>query len=128
MHFVPVIHVGDYLCWFDCVELKEVTEKVKDYCNLMKDFPLNDLLAASSLEGIKSAIAAIFMHMKKMRNTEYPPARAVNLLEAISKDVLSQMTKVRTTYLIFESYCLHHCIFFINLLGSGYSQVALSHL
>ena len=98
MHFAPVIHAGDYLCWFDCVELKEVTEKVKDYCILMRDFPLNGLLAASSLEGIKSAIAAIFMHMKKMRNTEYPSARAVNLLEAISKDVLSQMTKVRVIF------------------------------
>ena len=71
-----------------------MTEKVKDYCNLMKDFPLNDLLAARSLEGIKTAIAAIFQHMKKIRNTSYPPSRVVNLLEAISRDVLSQMTKV----------------------------------
>ena len=100
---------------------------MKDYCNLMKDFPLNDLLAASSLEGIKSAIAAIFMHMKKMRNTEYPPARAVNLLEAISKDVLSQMTKVRVT-LFLSLIGLHHFIILINLLGFGYAQVALGHL
>ena len=76
-------------------ELKEVTEKVKDYCSLMKDFPLQDLLAANSLESIRAAISAIFQHMRRIRNTSYPPGRVMHLLEAVSRDILAQMTKVR---------------------------------
>ena len=74
--------------------LKEVIKTVKDYCTLMKDFPLNSLQAANSLDAIKTALIAIYQHMRKIRNTSYPPSRAIHLLEAISRDLLTQTIKV----------------------------------
>ena len=76
--------------------LKEAVEKVKDYSALMKDFPLNDLLAAGDLQTIKSSITVIFNHLKKIRNTGYPVHRAICLVEAISRDLNTQMLKVLT--------------------------------
>jgi dynein heavy chain 1 len=45
--------------------LKEAIEVAKDYNNLMKDFPLNELMGATELPAINSAIQSIFAHMKK---------------------------------------------------------------
>ena len=74
--------------------LKEAVEKVKDYSPLMKEFPLNDLLAAGDLVAIKTSVAIIFNHLKKIRNTAYPVHRAICLVEAISRDLNTQMLKV----------------------------------
>lgn len=67
---------------------------MNDYNVLMKDLPLNELMAATDMDGIKNALAAIFTHMRKLRNTKYPIARALRFIEAISKDVFTQMLKV----------------------------------
>ena len=74
--------------------LNDMQEKVKDYNQLMRDFPIKDLLASDTIESIKRAIVAIFLHLKKMRNTNYPTDRAVGLVEGISKDLLTQLLKV----------------------------------
>ena len=65
-----------------------------DYSQLMKDFPLNDLLSATELDRIRSALIAIFSHMRKIRNTRYPMQRALKLVEAISRDLSNQILKV----------------------------------
>jgi dynein heavy chain 1, cytosolic len=70
---------------------------VADYNPLMKDFPLNDLLSATELERIRGAIVAIFAHLKKIRNTKYPIQRALRLVEAISRDLSTQLLKVLST-------------------------------
>ena len=67
---------------------------MKDYSPLMKEFPLNDLLAAGDLVTIKTSVAIIFSHLKKIRNTAYPVHRAICLVEAISRDLNTQMLKV----------------------------------
>uniref|UniRef100_A0A3Q2D1J2 Dynein, cytoplasmic 1, heavy chain 1 n=1 Tax=Cyprinodon variegatus TaxID=28743 RepID=A0A3Q2D1J2_CYPVA len=77
--------------------LKQAVETVNDYNPLMKDFPLNDLLAASELDKIRQALIAIFTHLKKIRNTKYPIQRALRLVEAISRDLSSQLLKVLGT-------------------------------
>lgn len=63
----------------------------------MKDFPLNDLLSATELDKIRQALVAIFTHLKKIRNTKYPIQRALRLVEAISRDLSSQLLKVLGT-------------------------------
>ena len=63
----------------------------------MKDFPLNDLLSATELERIRTALSAIFNHLRKIRTTKYPIQRALRLVEAISRDVSSQLLKVLAT-------------------------------
>lgn len=84
----------------------------------MKDFPLNDLLSASELDKIRQALMAIFTHMKKIRNTKYPIQRALRLVEAISRDLSSQLLKVLGTrklmhvaYEEFEKVGVEWCLF-----------------
>jgi len=102
-------------CVIMYIGLKEAVEKVKDYSALMKDFPLNDLLAAGDLQATKSSITIIFTHLKKIRNTGYPVHRAICLVEAISRDLNTQMLKV----LIFIFLKIYVC----NCLDLEYSQV-----
>ena len=74
--------------------LKEAQDKVNDYNPLMKDFPINELLAANSLETIGAAIVAVYNHLRKVRTTAYPAQRAIYLVEAISRDLNTQLLKV----------------------------------
>ncbi|KAL1414837.1 hypothetical protein MTO96_007102 [Rhipicephalus appendiculatus] len=77
--------------------LKQALATVNDYNPLMKDFPLNDLLAATDLDRIRLALHGIFSHLRKIRSTKYPIQRALRLVEAISRDLMSQMLKVLGT-------------------------------
>lgn len=67
---------------------------VSDYNQLMKDMPLNELMSAHDFESIRIAIGNIFTHMKKIRNTKYPVMRALRFVEAISRDLNTQLLKV----------------------------------
>ncbi|VDP35678.1 unnamed protein product [Schistosoma curassoni] len=75
--------------------LQRALGTVNDYNPLMKDFPLNDLLSATELDKIRLAVQSIFTHLRKIRNTKYPLQRALRLIEAISRDLTSQLLKVR---------------------------------
>ncbi|KAK2160288.1 hypothetical protein NP493_1652g00007 [Ridgeia piscesae] len=77
--------------------LKQALATVNDYNPLMKDFPLNDLLSATELDRIRVAVQAIFNHLRKIRSTKYPIQRALRLLEAVSRDLSTQMLKVLST-------------------------------
>ena len=67
---------------------------MNDFSPLMKDFPVNELLAAGTLETIKLAVAAVYTHLRKIRTTSYPAQRAIYLVEAISRDLNTQLLKV----------------------------------
>ena len=90
------------------VGLKQALDTVNDYNPLMKDFPLNDLLSATELDRIRVALQAIFTHLRKIRNTRYPIQRALRLVEAISRDLSSQLLKVlgtrRLMHISFEEF------------------------
>ncbi|XP_063237430.1 dynein heavy chain, cytoplasmic isoform X2 [Bacillus rossius redtenbacheri] len=77
--------------------LKQALATVNDYNPLMKDFPINDLLSATELDRIRSAVQLIFAHLRKIRTTKYPIQRALRLVEAISRDLGSQLLKVLGT-------------------------------
>ncbi|KAF2838922.1 hypothetical protein M501DRAFT_1004768 [Patellaria atrata CBS 101060] len=75
--------------------LKETTDLVQKYNQLMRDFPLDDLLSATSLQKILEAIVQIFAHLnKKLRICPYPVRRALLLVEAISGDLDAQLHKL----------------------------------
>ncbi|KAJ2009178.1 dynein heavy chain [Coemansia thaxteri] len=75
--------------------LKEAAERVMRYNVLMKDFPINELLAATDVSRISAAIEMIFAHVnKKLKLTAYPVRRALPLVEAISRDFNDQLVKV----------------------------------
>ncbi|PSN61624.1 hypothetical protein BS50DRAFT_680599 [Corynespora cassiicola Philippines] len=75
--------------------LKETTDLVQKYNQLMRDFPLDELLSATSLQKVQEAIQQIFSHMnKKLRICPYPVRRALPLVEAISGDLDLQLHKL----------------------------------
>ncbi|KAK3324626.1 dynein heavy chain, N-terminal region 1-domain-containing protein [Cercophora scortea] len=68
--------------------LKEAMEKVQKYNQLMRDFPLDELLSATTLPKVQDSIGQIFAHLnKKLRICPYPIRRALPLVEAISGDL-----------------------------------------
>lgn len=68
--------------------LKDAMETVQKYNQLMRDFPLNELLSATSLPKVKDALELVFTHLnKKLRICPYPIKRALPLVEAISGDL-----------------------------------------
>ncbi|KAI2637206.1 cytoplasmic dynein heavy chain [Hypomontagnella submonticulosa] len=75
--------------------LKEAMEMVQKYNQLMRDFPLDELLSATSLPKVQEAIGQLFNHMnKKMRFSNYPIARTLHLVEAISADLEEVMHRL----------------------------------
>lgn len=90
---------AEFLTYFCCllIGLKQALATVNDYNPLMKDFPINDLLAATELDRIRQAVSSIFIHLRKIRSTKYPILRALRLVEAISRDLSAQLLKVSST-------------------------------
>lgn len=72
--------------------LKDTSEKVQKYNQLMRDFPLDELLAATSLQKVEDALNSVFNHLnRKLRICPYPIARALPLVAAISGDLDAQL-------------------------------------
>ena len=76
------------------------------YNQLMKDFPLNELLSATDLDKIQESLTLIFGHInRKLRVAPYPIRRALPLVEAISRDFNEQLTRVLTSHrLLYTPY------------------------
>ncbi|KAF8588444.1 dynein heavy chain protein 2 [Ramaria rubella] len=78
--------------------LKDATDRVHKYNQLMKDFPLNELLSATDLDKIQDALGLIFGHInRKLKLSPYPIRRALPLVEAISRDFNDQLLRVLTS-------------------------------
>ncbi|RUS15357.1 dynein heavy chain, N-terminal region 1-domain-containing protein, partial [Endogone sp. FLAS-F59071] len=82
---------------------------VRKYNQLMKDFPLNELLSATDLDKIKESLLLIFGHLnKKLKLVPYPIRRALPLVEAISHDLNDQLLKVlgsrRLMYMEYDDF------------------------
>ncbi|KAJ3727228.1 dynein heavy chain, N-terminal region 1-domain-containing protein [Lentinula guzmanii] len=79
--------------------LKDATDIVHKYNQLMKDFPLNELLSATDLDKIQESLVLIFSHMnRKLRLSPYPIRRALPLVEAISRDFNDQLLRILISY------------------------------
>ena len=72
--------------------LKEALDTVQKYNLLMREFPMDDLLAATTLQKVQDSLDTIFGHLnRKLRFTTYPIARAIPLVHAISGDLDTQL-------------------------------------
>lgn len=72
---------------------------VHKYNQLMKDFPLNELLSATDLDRVQESIILIFGHInRKLRLSPYPIRRALPLVEAISRDFNEQLLRILTSH------------------------------
>ncbi|KAI9450509.1 cytoplasmic dynein heavy chain 1 [Lactarius psammicola] len=86
--------------------LTDATDNVHKYNQLMKDFPLNELLSAPDVDKIQEALGLIFSHVnRKMRLSPYPIRRALPLMEAISRDFNDQLLRILTSHrLLYTPY------------------------
>ena len=76
-----------------------ISGTVHKYNQLMKDFPLNELLSATDLDKIQDALGLIFGHInRKLKLSPYPIRRALPLVEAISRDFNDQLLRVLTSH------------------------------
>lgn len=71
--------------------LKKALEKVEDYTQLMKDFPIKQLLQATDMDSLRGAVVNIFGYFRKIRKTSYPVARAQKFEQAISRDLRDRL-------------------------------------
>ncbi|ORY65054.1 dynein heavy chain, N-terminal region 1-domain-containing protein [Pseudomassariella vexata] len=75
--------------------LKEAMELVQKHNQLMRDLPLDELLSATSLPKVNDSVIQIFAHInKKMRFSNYPIKRTLDLVEAISADLKDVMHRL----------------------------------
>jgi len=90
----------------DLWELISSPTTVHKYNQLMKDFPLNELLSATDLDKIQESVTLIFGHInRKLRVAPYPIRRALPLVEAISRDFNEQLSRVLTSHrLLYTPY------------------------
>lgn len=81
------------------IQLKHAKEYVLNVNILMKDFPIDDLLGAASVQQISQAVRNIFNHLKKLKNaSKYPLSKSYNFVEALSRDLSNTMRKVLTPH------------------------------
>ncbi|KAJ7070130.1 dynein heavy chain, N-terminal region 1-domain-containing protein [Mycena amicta] len=79
--------------------LKDAADLVHKYNILMKDFPLDELLAATDLGKVQEATSLIIQHVnRKLRLSPYPIRRALPLVEAISRDFNDQLLRILTSH------------------------------
>ena len=72
--------------------LREASDLVQKYNQLMRDFPLDELLSATTLQKVQESLGLIFGHLnKKLKICPYPIKRSLALVEAISGDLDSQI-------------------------------------
>jgi hypothetical protein len=79
---------------------------VHKYNQLMKDFPLNELLSAPDVDKVQESLVLIFLHInRKLRLSPYPIRRALPLVEAISRDFNDQLLRILTSHrLLYTPY------------------------
>ena len=80
--------------------LEQKLKTAKDYNRLLRDFPINQLLSANSLDQIRKSIDLIFNQFRQVRSggDSYPNARAILLMNAVTQDLNEQMLKILANY------------------------------
>eukprot|EP00127_Corallochytrium_limacisporum_P003948 Clim_evm33s155 gene=Clim_evmTU33s155 len=71
--------------------LDETLGKVKDYAAVMRDFPIQNLLAADTMDTLREAEEACFGHLEsRMRGSSYPSDRCVLFTRNLTRDVVER--------------------------------------
>jgi dynein heavy chain 1 len=74
---------------------RDSLDVVRNYNTLMRDFPLEELSSATSLQKLAEALVLIFSHLnKKWRVCNYPIRRALRLVEGISEDMNTHVLRL----------------------------------
>lgn len=75
--------------------LKDALDKVRGYNLLLKDLPLSALPAATSLDELHAAQHGVLSVLtRKLRTSTYPVRRALDLVDALGRDVRDHLLRV----------------------------------
>lgn len=78
-------------------------EDVSIVNTLMRDFPIEPLFGATTLEEVRMALQGIFSQLRKLKTaTAYPLPRAITFIAGISRDTAQQMIKIMNQQRLFE--------------------------
>mmetsp|Transcript_12145 Transcript_12145/g.29873 ORF Transcript_12145/g.29873 Transcript_12145/m.29873 type:complete len:4768 (-) Transcript_12145:256-14559(-) len=84
------------------------SEKVSTYNKLLRDFPIQPLIDAVTINDLKDGVTAIFKHLKKVGQMQYPLKRAIALVQTIAKDISLQLRSIlnakRPMFLSYEDF------------------------
>lgn len=103
--------------------LKQSIERVQNINTLIHDIPINDLLVATSIDEITSAVGLFFQQLRKIKGAaSYPISRTFQLVEVYSSDMNKQIYKVlnnnpNTSLMMLEFPVFEHLVNGCNELG-----------
>ena len=69
-------------------------DRVVRYAQFLRDLPIKRLLSATDLQEVNRALDAVFHHLKQIKRVDYPLARVVALLHALSRDAVTQVQSI----------------------------------
>ncbi|HLD78096.1 MAG TPA: hypothetical protein VJB16_03635, partial [archaeon] len=78
----------------DSLGLHRCTELVSGYLPLVQNFPIAGLQSAQSFDALREAVSAVFAHLKSRSSSSYPVARSLQLLNALSREILERAATV----------------------------------
>jgi dynein heavy chain 1 len=79
-------------------DLSAAHSRVQSTMQLMRQFPIDPLMSASSVEELTVALGNIFAHLKKLKTAdEYPLPRVVKLIQVLSRDLSTQLVAILST-------------------------------
>lgn len=83
-------------------DLDHKLKTAKDFNRLLRDFPINSLLSATSLDQVRRAIDLIFNQFRQVRTggDSYPNTRAILLMNAVTQDLNEQLLKILSNFQI----------------------------
>ena len=69
-------------------------DRVVRYAAFLRDLPIKRLLSATDLHEVNRALDVIFHHLKQIKRVDYPLARVISLMHALSRDAVTQVQSI----------------------------------
>eukprot|EP00808_Paulinella_micropora_P030474 g68737.t1 len=69
-------------------------DKVHQYSNFLRDFPIERLLTAPDFAKLEHAVRMIFRHLKQIQHVPYPLERAIGLTHTLSRELADRIKVV----------------------------------
>ena len=77
------------------LQLSKISKSYDKVAEFMREFPINDLLSATTTNDLIAALQNIFNHMRKISTIEgYDTIRCFQLIETVARDLKVQMLKI----------------------------------
>lgn len=98
--------------------LDRCLQKVKTFNDLLRDFPIRNLIEAVTIPDLKESMTLMFKHLKHIGRIKYPLKRALALVQTISRDIALQLRSIlnakRPMLLSYEDFNKVHIKYFCH--------------